>query len=78
MGFFLGKINNEKIFSYLFFNSMLDIILTIAAIRDSIYLYVYAYKGEFCAFRAFCPQKSLLYLQNTTQIATLQQISPNF
>ena len=29
---------------------MLDIILTIVKFRDSIYPYVYAYKGEFCPF----------------------------
>ena len=57
---------------------MLDIILTIVKISGSIYLYVYAHKGEFCAFCAFCPQKSLLYLQNTTEIATLQQNLQHF
>lgn len=57
---------------------MLDIILTIVKISVSIYLYVYAPEGNFALFSLFCPQKSLLYLQNTIYIATLQQILLNF
>ena len=42
--------NNEKIFCYLFFDTMRGIILTIDRKSGSIYFVYICPKGEFCAF----------------------------